>query len=133
MSLRARLVIGLVTLAAIGLLLLGAVTYGALSRFEVGRVDDQAAAAIKPAVRALAQAGVITGADAAAVREVPGFAPGSTGAPLVPVVPVGEGGPGRPQRRGPGRRPPTRWARRRSPRSAAVGHLRAAALRDRTR
>ncbi len=104
MSLRARLVIGLVALAAVGLLVLGAVTYGALSKFEVNRVDDQAAAAIKPAVRALVQADAITGSDADAVREEPGFAPGAaTGAPLVPII--GEDGRGRPYGR-PGGGPP---------------------------
>ncbi|HEX8159909.1 MAG TPA: HAMP domain-containing sensor histidine kinase [Solirubrobacteraceae bacterium] len=53
MSLRGRLVIGVVALAAIGLLILGAATYGALRDFEVTRVDDRAEAAVGPALRAL--------------------------------------------------------------------------------
>ncbi len=98
MSLRARLVIGLVTLAAVGLLVLGAATYGALSRFEVGRVDDRAAAAVAPAVRALVQADVITGADAVAVRELPGDRAG----PIIPAIDDrGRRGPGGPGGRGP--------------------------------
>ncbi len=105
MSLRARLVIGLVTLAAVGLLVLGAVTYGALSRFEVGRIDDRAAAAVNPAVRVLVQKGVITGADAEAVRQLPGDRPGGRNGP---IIPAGEGrGP-----RGPGGRGPAPGAER---------------------
>ena len=94
MSLRARLVIGLVTLAAVGLLVLGAVTYGALSNFEVNRVDDQASSAIGPAVQALRRKGAFTAAEADAIREVPGNVPGTIGAPLVPAI--GEGGRGGP-------------------------------------
>jgi len=78
MSLRARLVIGLVALAAVGLLVLGAVTYGALSKYEVDRIDDRASAAIQPAVRALVRDGYITGADADAVRALPGDAPNAS-------------------------------------------------------
>ena len=105
MSLRARLVIGLVALAAVGLLVLGAVTYGALSKYEVDRIDDQAAAAVKPAVRALVRDHVITGADADTVREAPGDPP--RGAPFIPAI--GERrprGPGGPDDRGEGRPDP---------------------------
>jgi two-component system OmpR family sensor kinase len=103
MSLRARLVIGLVTLAAVGLLVLGVATYGALSRFEVGRVNDRAAAAISPAVSALVQADVIAGADAVALRE----RPGGHGVPVIdgrsPDGLEGGRGPGGPGGRRPGR------------------------------
>jgi two-component system OmpR family sensor kinase len=103
MSLRARLVIGLVSLAAVGLLVLGAVTYGALSTFEVNRVDDQATAAIAPAVRQLRQKGYITGGDPDPARG----APGGGGAPFLPAL--GEGrprGPGGPDDHGDGRPDP---------------------------
>ena len=75
MSLRARLVIGMVTLAAVGLLVLGAVTYGALRDFELNRVDDQASSAVEAAVRELVHQNVITGADAAAVGAAAGPPP----------------------------------------------------------
>jgi two-component system OmpR family sensor kinase len=102
MSLRARLVIGLVSVAAVGLLVLGAATYGALSSFEVGRVDNLAAAAITPAVRALVQADVIKGADADAVRDLPGGRRGGRGVPVIPAFdPRAAGGPGAPPGRGP--------------------------------
>lgn len=63
MSLRGRLIIGVVALAAVGLLVLGAATYAALRHFEVNRIDEQASAAVKPAVRALARAGYLEGVD----------------------------------------------------------------------
>jgi two-component system OmpR family sensor kinase len=57
-SLRARLIITLVVLAGTGLLVLGAVTYAALSSFELHRVDDQATAAIPQADRQLDREGL---------------------------------------------------------------------------
>jgi two-component system OmpR family sensor kinase len=88
MSLRARLILGLVALAAVGLLVLGAATYGALRSFELGRADDQAAAAVQPALRGLVQAGVL---------EQTSGGPGAGAAPRVPVAgghgPRGPGGP----------------------------------------
>ena len=108
MSLRARLVIGLVTLAAVGLLVLGAVTYGALSSFEVNRVDDQASAAIGPAVQALERRASSRARTPTAVRELPGDVPGSpaparpgdrraaAAAPAAPAGPEGRPGGDRP-------------------------------------
>jgi two-component system OmpR family sensor kinase len=54
-SLRARLTVGLVVLAAIGLGIAGIATYGALHRFLVDRVDEQLSAALnRPAAGARA-------------------------------------------------------------------------------
>ena len=106
MSLRARLVIGMVTLAAVGLLVLGAVTYGALRDFELNRVDDQASSAVEAAVRELVHQNVITGADAAAVG---GGGP-AAGTPLLPAggrrKPGGPGSLGSDDGDGGGRRDP---------------------------
>lgn len=53
MSLRARLVVGLVVLAAVGLSVTGAATYGTLRLFLLDRVDQQLDAARLPARNAL--------------------------------------------------------------------------------
>ncbi len=92
MSLRARLILGLVALAAVGLLVLGAVTYGALRSFELGRADDQAAAAVEPALRGLVSAGVL--------KDTGSLGPSPGSRPRVPVAggrgPGGRGGGGDP-------------------------------------
>jgi two-component system, OmpR family, sensor kinase len=56
-SLRARLIVTLVVLAGAGLLVLGAATYAALRSYEVGRIDDQATAAIRQAARQFERGG----------------------------------------------------------------------------
>ena len=48
MSLRARLIAGLLVLAAVGLVTLGAVTYAEQRSFLMKRVDQEAKAAIGP-------------------------------------------------------------------------------------
>jgi two-component system OmpR family sensor kinase len=99
-SLRARLMIGLMSLAAVGLLVLAAATYTALRDFEVSRVDAQASSALGPALRRLAHAHVVPAAAAAAVGgdAVPG---GGRALPADVVVPGDHGrGPGAPE--GPG-------------------------------
>ena len=53
MSLRARLVIGLLALAALGLLVAGAVTYAEQKSFQLDRVDQQAHAALPSVSREL--------------------------------------------------------------------------------
>ena len=53
MSLRARLMLGLLALAAVGLVILDAVSYTALRSYLVDRVDQQASAATFPAARFL--------------------------------------------------------------------------------
>ncbi|HEV7808753.1 MAG TPA: HAMP domain-containing sensor histidine kinase [Solirubrobacteraceae bacterium] len=58
MSLRARLIIGLVTLAAVGLLLAGAVTYVEQRDFLFERVDGQADAAIAVVAETLSMRGI---------------------------------------------------------------------------
>jgi two-component system OmpR family sensor kinase len=56
-SLRARLIVTLVVLAGAGLLVLGAVTYAALSAFEQHRIDQRATVAIPQADRQLNREG----------------------------------------------------------------------------
>ncbi|MEA2149761.1 MAG: two-component system, OmpR family, sensor kinase, partial [Solirubrobacteraceae bacterium] len=58
MSLRARLIVTLVVLAGVGLLVLGAATYAALSSYEVDRVDQQATAAVGQAQSEFEAAGI---------------------------------------------------------------------------
>jgi two-component system OmpR family sensor kinase len=103
-SLRARLMIGLMSLAAVGLLVLAAATYAALRDFEVNRVDEQASAARGPALRALIHANVLPSAAAAGFGGdgVPG---GGRGGPGDPVPPGGHArGPGGPYDPGTGSR-----------------------------
>ncbi|HEY1273367.1 MAG TPA: HAMP domain-containing sensor histidine kinase [Thermoleophilaceae bacterium] len=56
-SLRARLVASVLVLTALGLLLLGGITYAEQRSFQYDRVDDQARAAVGPVSRALAENG----------------------------------------------------------------------------
>ncbi len=105
MSLRARLILSLVALAAVGLLVLGAVTYGSLRSFELNRVDDQATAAVDSAVRELVSANVLKGTASDGDGDDRGL---TAGAPLQPDV-AGRG-------RGLGRQPGPKGARgRREP------------------
>jgi two-component system, OmpR family, sensor kinase len=60
-SLRARLIVTLVVLAGAGLLVFGAVTYAALSAFELHRIDQAARAAIPQADRQLEHEGIGAG------------------------------------------------------------------------
>ncbi|HET6449269.1 MAG TPA: hypothetical protein VFG31_09185, partial [Conexibacter sp.] len=81
-SLRARLVAGLLALAAVGLLVLAAVTYVEQRSFLVDRVDQQLRAATRPVSAALAfRLGLAPGA-----RDGPAGVPGEPG--------FGGGGPG---------------------------------------
>ncbi|HVP03777.1 MAG TPA: HAMP domain-containing sensor histidine kinase [Solirubrobacteraceae bacterium] len=57
-SLRARLVTGVVVLSAIGLLLLGAITYAEQRSFLINRIDQQAVAAAPAITRAFDQQGI---------------------------------------------------------------------------
>jgi len=107
-SLRGRLIIGVVALAAVGLLVLGAATYAALRAFEVNRVDDQASAAVVPAQRELHRAGYLRGVDPTAVgaRRGPGGGPGDPPPPgVLKRNTDGPDVPGRPGAGGDGRRP----------------------------
>jgi two-component system OmpR family sensor kinase len=83
-SLRARLVAGVLVLAAAGLLTAGAITYTEQRSFLLDRVDDQAQAAVQPVARVLGAEGL-------------GAPPPGQGVP---------GPPGRPGDRGGGRPPP---------------------------
>ncbi|MEA2245345.1 MAG: two-component system, OmpR family, sensor kinase [Solirubrobacteraceae bacterium] len=65
-SLRGRLILTLVVLAGAGMLVLGAATYAALRSYEVGRIDEQATAAIEQAHRQFTREGV-AGAEPAPV------------------------------------------------------------------
>jgi two-component system OmpR family sensor kinase len=58
MSLRARLILGLVLLAALGLVLAGSITYAEQRSFLLERVDDQARAAAPALARELSEQGV---------------------------------------------------------------------------
>ena len=106
-SLRARLVVGLLALAAVGLVLAGAITYAEQRSFLIDRVDQQARGAMPAVSRALRGAG----------RQRP-VRPAATGRPR-----AGRRRSRRGRRAGPGRR-------RRQP---AARHLRAAARRERQR
>jgi two-component system OmpR family sensor kinase len=57
-SLRARLLAAVLVVAAVGLLLLAAITYAEQRSYELGRVDDQARAAAGAVEGALAQRGI---------------------------------------------------------------------------
>src|SRR5262245_6935224 len=57
-SLRARLLASVLVLTALGLLLVGGITYFEQRSFQYDRVDDQARAAVVPVSRALAESGV---------------------------------------------------------------------------
>jgi two-component system, OmpR family, sensor kinase len=107
-SLRGRLIIAVVALAAVGLLVLGAATYAALRDFEVNRVDDRASAAVDPALRELRRAGYLKGVDTTAVDAGRGRG-GGLGDPRRPGVRErdidGQGVPRRPGPGGDGRRP----------------------------
>ncbi|HEX4344111.1 MAG TPA: HAMP domain-containing sensor histidine kinase [Solirubrobacteraceae bacterium] len=97
MSLRSRLVIGMVALAAVGLLVLGAVTYGALRDFELGRVDDQASAAVDPALQALREAGYVKGLRQSSTgRESTGTGSTASGSTAPPRAGAAYGRPGGP-------------------------------------
>jgi two-component system OmpR family sensor kinase len=90
MSLRARLIIGLVSLAAVGLLLAGALTYAEQRQYLYQRVDDQLDAAI-PVVRdAFATAPATGGARAPGLgrhgRGGPGDGDDGPGGPRSPAL-----------------------------------------------
>jgi two-component system, OmpR family, sensor kinase len=98
-SLRTRLMIGLMSLAAVGLLVLAAATYKALRDFEVDRVDGQASAALRPALRELARVHALDAAAAPAVGDpVSGGGSGRAADTGLPGErehgPGGPGGPG---------------------------------------
>src|SRR4051794_25929553 len=57
-SLRARLVAGVIALAAVCLIALGAIVYAQQRSFQLDRVDEQAVAALPLVGRTLDQAGV---------------------------------------------------------------------------
>src|SRR5690242_14168517 len=75
-SLRARLVAGLLALAALGLLLLGGITYAEQRSFLLDRVDQQLQAAIRPVSAAL---GFRMGLAPPGVPRGPGGQPGFDG------------------------------------------------------
>ena len=58
MSLRARLILGLLALASLGLLLAGGITYAEQRSFLLERVDEQAREAVPAMARALSEQGV---------------------------------------------------------------------------
>ena len=60
MSLRARLIIGVVALAAVGLLVAGGVTYAVQRDFQFGRVDEQARSALPLVFNELEDKGIAT-------------------------------------------------------------------------
>ena len=68
MSLRARLIAGLLVLATAGLLVLAAITYAEQRSFLLDRVDQQTRSAVPAVGRALDEAGV-TAAPSGELRE----------------------------------------------------------------
>jgi two-component system, OmpR family, sensor kinase len=105
MSLRGRLIIGVVALAAVGLLVLGAATYGALSDFQANRVDRRAEVAVAPALRALGTKLGDPALLAAAAKSDLGAGPGGPRPPGGRGRGIGgPGGPGGPRSHGEGRR-----------------------------
>ena len=91
MSLRARLIIGVVALTFVGLLVAGAVTYAEQRSFLFDRIDQQADAAVPVVERALEAAGIVAPRGAAAGGGPIG--PGG-GGPRGGPRPGGPGGPG---------------------------------------
>ena len=97
MSLRARLIVGLVSLAAVGMLLAGAITYAEQRSFLYERVDRQADDALPVVDRALREHGV----GGAPIRDGAGPGPRPGGAPDRRPGFGGRGGdPGGPRDRG---------------------------------
>ena len=92
MSLRARLIIGVVALAAVGLLVAGGVTYAETRRSLLDRVDQQADAALPVVERALRAKGV----GGSGPPDPPGGRPGRGGADPRPSDGDGDRGPGGP-------------------------------------
>jgi two-component system OmpR family sensor kinase len=106
LSLRARLIAGLLALAAVGLLLLGGITYAEQSSFLQNRIDQQALSAQPAVSRALDQAG----------SNVPNaILPGGYRAP--PGGGLHGGGPGPAQ----ANLPPGTWGQRRDASGTPVG------------
>src|SRR3954470_15371052 len=79
MSLRARLIAGLLVLATAGLLVLAAITYAEQRSFLLDRVDQQTRSAVPAVGRALDEAGVAA-APSGELREHLGGPDGSGGA-----------------------------------------------------
>src|SRR6185312_15468178 len=71
-SLRARLMVAVLALTAVGLLLLGGITYVEQRSFELDRIDDQVRTALPVVAGALREQGTV-----AQPRIPPGGAPGS--------------------------------------------------------
>ncbi|MGH2943262.1 MAG: hypothetical protein ACRDLN_10890, partial [Solirubrobacteraceae bacterium] len=78
MSLRARLIIGVVALTTVALLVAGGVTYAEQRDLLLDRTDQQADTAIPVVVRALEAEGIVVRSGAADRRRVPG-GPGGPG------------------------------------------------------
>jgi two-component system, OmpR family, sensor kinase len=96
LSLRARLTLGLVVLAAIGLALAGLATYGALRAFMLERVDDQLTDAFRRPLVTARAAVLPVGAyyevrdpDGSVVREEVSFLDGAAPPALPEDVPLG--------------------------------------------
>ena len=121
MSLRARLVLGLLALAALGLLVAGAVTYAEQKSFLEDRVEQQARAALPSISHQLDDQGANVpgyGGDRTGIDHGPG--PGE-GAPPPGGSGRGDGGPG-----GPGAAvnlPPGTYGQRRDERGNVLGNV----------
>ncbi len=112
-SLRARVLVSVVALAAVGLIALGAVTYAEQRSFLLGRVDQQARAAVNPLSQLL---------------DNEGFRPPAEPGPGAGQAYDGAGGPhggagGHPNGGGPHvNLPPGTWGERRSDTGQIIGH-----------
>jgi two-component system OmpR family sensor kinase len=118
MSLRARLLIALIGLVAGGLIVVAAVTYEEQRSFLLGRVDQQAEAALEVVSFQLDVDGANVGGGGTLGSGVISGATGTTG--TAGAAGVGEGGP----RAAPGQRvslPPGTFGERRAPNGKRVG------------
>jgi two-component system OmpR family sensor kinase len=110
-SLRARLLAGVLVVAAAGLVLLGVVTYAEQRSFLQGRVDQEARASVSALSQALDSAGFRPAQEPGAGFGAPGESPGH-------VPGHGPGGP-----RGAVNLPPGTYGQRRDASGAALGHV----------
>jgi two-component system OmpR family sensor kinase len=120
-SLRTRLLAGVLLLSAVGLVLLGAVTYAEQRSFLYERVDQQARAAVEALSRALDNAGY----RPAQGPQAPGGGPERSGQGGEPGAGSGAGEPGRGGPGGPPlvNLPPGTYGQRRDASGAVLGHV----------
>jgi len=123
-SLRTRLLTGVLVLAAAGLVLLAAVTYAEQRSFLLGRVDQEARAAVGALSHALDTAGFKPPASAGASSSAPAAGLRTGGGGGFPAPGVGGGGfPGQPAPGTGVNLPPGTYGQRRLPSGKVLGEL----------